>query len=244
MRYLLFIFLSVLLFSCKKNENKYAKVDFNYQSNAGTTPYLFSDYFTNGDGIKIRLELLKFYISNVTFYTEKNKSFEATEIALVEINNNGQGSLSCSLPSGNYTKLSFGIGVPEYLNESDPADYADDQYHPLNTLQNTYWGMNSMYRFVMIDGKYDIDGDGTDEGAFSYHTGYSDSYRTVSIEKEFDFEKKESYTYQFSIDVTKLFYVSGSQVDVTTESNYHGDYSLINLSIRISDNFMNAISMQ
>ncbi|MBK9192232.1 MAG: hypothetical protein IPM77_12370 [Crocinitomicaceae bacterium] len=138
----------------------------------------------------------------------------------MKIDQSGSGSMSVKVPAGNYTSLKFGIGVPQEMNEADPSEY-NEADHPLSTTQNTYWGMNSMYRFVMIDGKYDLTGDGTDDGSFSYHTGYNDCYREKEFVMDFDFQRKENYTYNLMIDLSKLFYVSGSMINVQTESNFH-----------------------
>jgi hypothetical protein len=242
MRYLIPLFLILLLLSCKKSEKNKAAVDLNFQTNIGASAYSFSEYFTNGDGIKIRIEVLQFYIADVRFVDKKGHETTVADIALVKCVN-GNGSMTMQIPAGNYTSIKFGIGVPDEMNQAGPAAYTEAD-HPLSSTQNTYWGMNSMYRFVMIDGKYDLTGDGIDEGGFSYHTGFNECYRELELVHDFSFDKKGSHTEKVSIDLSKLFYSSGSIVDVTTESNYHGDYSQIDLAIRLSNNFAAALSIQ
>ena len=237
------VFFVLILIGCKKNEKQKATVDLNFQTTNAGTNYTFEEEFTNGDGIKIRIELLQFYISNIRFVNEKGKEIIAKDIALVKCDLNGLGVAEIKVPAGNYKSVRFGIGVPKELNEKTPADFTEVN-HPLNSSQNTYWGMNSMYRFVMIDGRYDIEGDGILDGTFSYHTGYEDSYREVELIHDFAFDRKGVYTQSILIDVSKLFYVSGNIVDVVTESNFHGNYAEIDLSIRISDNFASALSIQ
>ncbi|MBI3134930.1 MAG: hypothetical protein HYZ14_09685 [Bacteroidetes bacterium] len=235
--------IAVLLISCKKSENQKATVDFAFQTRSGQTDYLFSEYFTNGDGKKIRIEVLQFYISDIRFVTKKGKEMEAGDIALVKCDFGGKGTMAVKVPAGDYTAIRFGIGVPEAMNAEGPDAYTDAD-HPLSIMQNTYWGMNSMYRFVMVDGKYDLTGDGTDDGGFSYHTGFNDSYREVELVHDFSFDRKGTYAATIGIDLAKLFYVSGSMIDVASESNFHGDYTNIGLSLRVSDNFAAALSIQ
>jgi hypothetical protein len=242
MRHLIPLLLILVFASCKKSEQNKADVDFNFQTKTGSIDYSFSEYFTNGDGIKIRIEVLQFYIADVRFVDKKGKETSVADIALVKCVN-GSGVMSLKIPAGNYTSVKFGIGVPDEMNQAGPSEYTEAD-HPLSSTQNTYWGMNSMYRFLMIDGKYDLTGDGIDEGGFSYHTGFNDCYREVEWVHEFSFDKKGSHTENVSIDLSKLFYVTGSVVDVPTESNYHGDYSQIGLAIRLSNNFANALSIQ
>ena len=240
----LLVFSMIFLFlACKKGENQKANVQFEFQTYSGDNPYLFSTYFTNGDGINIRMEVIQFYVSNIRFVSKKGKEIEVAEIALVKCTNEGIGSCAVKIPAGEYTTLRFGIGVPEEMNLKGPAEFTEVN-HPLNASQNTYWGMNGMYRFVMMDGKYDLSGDGIDEGGFSYHTGFKDCYREVELKHDFSFDRKEEVTSVIRLDLNKLFYVSGSMIDIPVESNFHGDYSNIALAIKLSDNFANALSIQ
>lgn len=242
MRHLFPLFLILIALSCDKSEKNKATVDLNFQASIGASAYSFSDYFTNGDGIKIRIEVLQFYIADVRFVDKKGEETSVADIALVKCIN-GNGSMSMQVPAGNYTSVKFAIGVPDEMNQAGPSAYTEAD-HPLSSTQNTYWGMNSMYRFLMIDGKYDLTGDGIDEGGFSYHTGFNDCYREIELEHDFSFDKKGVHTENISIDLSKIFYSSGSLVDVTTESNFHGDYSQIDLAIRLSNNFAAALSVQ
>ena len=229
-------------FSCKKNENQKAVVDLHFQAKVAGSDYVLADDFINGDGLHLRIEAVWFYIADVRFVNKKGKEVLAEEIALVKLDANGFATASVKIPAGDYTALRFGIGVPQALNEADPAEF-NESGHPLNVTENTYWGMNGMYRFVMIDGRYDVEGDGTPDGTFSYHTGYNESYREVEFAGDFSFDRKGSYSHEIIIDIEKLFYVSGSEVDVLTESYYDGDLSNIDLAHRISDNFMNSLSL-
>lgn len=237
-----FIFLFIFL-SCKKSENQKADVDVTIQTITPDADYNFSDYYTNPDGIKIRIEVLQFYIADVRFVNKNGKEFSAGEIALVKCDMNGTGSMSLKVPAGDYTSVKFGIGVPADMNAAGPGEY-NEVDHPLNALQGTYWSMNSSYRFVMIDGKYDLTGDGTDDGGFSYHTGFDDCYREIELTHDFSFDRRGTYAEKLVLDVTKLFYISGSEIDVPTESNFHGEVSAIDLALRLSDNFANALTVE
>jgi len=238
-RYFLFLSVILIFIGCKKSENQKATVGLQFQTEESGVDYTFLNEFTNGDGIKIRLEVLQFYISNIRFVNKKGKEIVAEDIALVKCDLNGFGMAEIKVPAGEYTSLRFGIGVPKEMNEKTPADFKEVD-HPLNSSQNTYWGMNAMYRFVMIDGRYDLEGDGILDGTFSYHTGYEESYREVEFVHDFSFDRKGNYSQKVSIDVSKLFYVTGSVVDVVNEPNYHGSTTDLNLSVRVSDNFANS----
>lgn len=239
---ILLLVLITSLFSCKKSEKQKATVHVNFQAVVSSNTYQLYDYFNNYDGKELFIELLQFYLSDVYFISDKSKEIQGAEIVLVKINQNGFGSFDVKIPADDYTKIKFGIGVKKELNESDPNEYAEDD-HPLSVTQNTYWGMNGMYRFVMIDGKYDLDANDTADGSFSYHTGFEECYREVEFPIDLSLDKKEAADLNFMIDVSKFFSISGNEVDVATESNYHGNLTDLDLAIRISNNFATSISL-
>src|SRR5688572_21027362 len=117
MRLILTFSIIFLFLACKKSENQKATVNFEFQTRSGQTDYTFSEYFTNGDGIKIRIEVLQFYVSNIRFVSKKGKEVEAADIALVKCGVNGKGSMTVKIPAGEYTAVRFGIGVPAEMNE-------------------------------------------------------------------------------------------------------------------------------
>ena len=123
---------------------------------------------------------------------------------------------------------------------------ADPVIHPFDTF-NTYekaveWmRVNEPLAYKMLVPLGE--GDGLMDGTFSYHTGYNESYREVELVHDFSFDRKDVYSQIISIDVNKLFYVTGNIVDVVNEPNYHGSLTEIELSIRVSDNFAAAFSI-
>ena len=238
-----FFLMLVIITGCKKSEGQKATLSLQFQTVIGEANYSFLDSYLNQGTQAIRLEVFQFYISDITLVNKKGKETIVSDIELVKLDLSGFGLAEVKIPAGDYASLKFGIGVSPELNATSPSDHKDAD-HPLSSTQNTYWGMNSMYRFLMIDGRYDHENDGTMDGIFSYHTGYDDCYRIVEFSKDLSFDRKENYTEKITIDVTKLFNVSGSLVDVVNESNFHGEYSEIAVALRLSTNFSSSLSLQ
>ncbi len=236
------ILLVVVFFaSCKKNQHGDLTIEFHTQLDGSDCDLMTP--FTNSAGQQLKIELLKFYISDIVLVNNKGDEKLLSEIELITIDNNGDASMTFEAPVGDYETLKFGIGVPAPLNEADPSNY-NDEGNPLNTTEGMYWDMNAMYRFVSIDGRYDIEPDGTDDGTLSYHSGYEDSYRnyTFSIQKEV--EKNGSATIAVLIDLKKIICASGNEIDVVSTPYYHGNLTDFYLSIMLSDNFQSAISVE
>lgn len=244
MKKLLFISFLVALLACKKNEKNAASVTLNFQTEIDGNSSALSEIFMDSEGRGIKIELLKFYLSDIYFVdSKKDKVYDVEDIALLEIAANGSGNIELKVPAGDYQSMHIGIGVPQSLNESDPSDYTQAD-HPLSTTQNTYWGMNAMYRFVMVDGRYDIENDAVFDGTFSYHTGYNSSYRNLSFDQDFSFDKKGEHTINLGIDITAILEGSGGNQDVVNASNFHGNQADIAIANLVSDNFVNALSLK
>ena len=235
----LLILLTVILVSCKKfKERRLAVVSFNIQTEIGQTNFDLMNRFDDSQGRAISIELIKFYLSDLSFINEEGEEILTDDILLVELDKNGLATFDTKIEAGTYTAIKFGIGVPKAQNESDPSSF-NEEGHPLNTTNNTYWGMNSMYRFVMIDGRYFENN--TFVKTFSYHSGYNESFRTLQLNKQMTFEKKGNYSETIYIDVSKILEGPGGNLDIENKSNYHGSLDDFYLSEQISDNFLSAI---
>ncbi len=80
-----------------------------------------------------------------------------------------------NVPEGDYTGIRFGYGVSPDLNAKQPKDFPAG--HPLS-LENEYWLGWKSYIFNKIEGKADLNNDGTPEGNLVYHCGSDAVYRT------------------------------------------------------------------
>lgn len=242
MKFKLLIILTVaLLVSCKKN--KKATLVLNFQTEIDGQIHDMSSLFQDADSRYMRFELLKFYIADISLTSKKGDIVQLSEIELIDLGTKGIGSISLGVPVDDYSSISFGIGVPKTLNEADPSSFTEPD-HPLSTTQSTYWGMNGMYRFVMIDGRYDNEPDGTFDGTFSYHTGYNDSYRVLSFNKNLTFDKDETLEITISINLVTVMAGSGGSLDIVNENNYHGDLNNQHLSTMVSDNFSSSFTIK
>jgi len=228
----------LLLFSCKKlKEKRAATLTINFQTELNQNNFDLSGRFSDSQNRRILFESIKFYLSDIIFINDKGEEIPTEDIVLVELDANGKASFEIKIEAGSYTDLKFGLGVSKDLNETDPSLYTTAN-HPLGSLQNTYWGMNSMYRFVMIDGRY-FDENDTYVGTFSYHSGRNESFRTVTLTHSMVFEKKASYAETIFIDVAKILEGTGGNLDIENHSNYHGSEEDFYLSEQLSDNFKN-----
>jgi hypothetical protein len=230
----------LVLVSCNK-EKKYPSVNLSFQTQLNGSNCSLSQVFPDSQNKSIRLELVKFYLSKISFVNHKDEVVELKDIALIDLNSSGTAMMSFALPNDSYKSLKFGVGVHKEFNSQTPADFTEEN-HPLNSVQNTYWGMNGMYRFVMIDGRYDIENDNIFDGTFSYHSGFESSYREVELIKDFKFKKNETYDLTIFIDIAKILEGTGGNLDLINRPNYHGNSEDMDLATTLSDNVSQVFS--
>lgn len=242
-----FGFAALLLFgvtACNKNGEKInSDVSISFQTQINGTNYAINDVYRNASDVDIKFESFQFYLSDISIINSDGDARLLSEVELFKFNTTGYSNLDFRVPHGQYESIQFGIGVKKELNEADPSNYSEAG-HPLNTIENTYWGWAGMYRFIMNEGRFDADLDGDFEGIFAYHTGRELSYRTLTLTHDFEISKKEANALNFTIDLYQLLEKTGNEVDVTTEPFYHGSTENEDISIRISDNMMGAIAVK
>ncbi len=244
LNYSIIILLAIFsLTACKKNgETNNADLTISFQNQVNGANFGLNVPYRNASNVDIQYEIFQFYLSDIMIVNANDEARLVSEIELFKFDATGFSSIDFRVPLGDYKSISFGIGVKKELNEADPSTYSEEG-NPLNITENTYWGWASMYRFIMSEGRYDGDLDGTYEGTFAYHTGREASYRTYSVSHDFEVNKKGSNTLAFTINLYELIDHLENEVDVLTEPYYHGGTENEDISTRISDNMVGAIQV-
>lgn len=132
--------------------------------------------------------------------------------------------------------LEFGIGVSNDVNFNNPADYdADNDLSPQSP--SMHWNWNSGYRFIVIEGMVDVDGDQTLDSTFQYHIGTSDLFRTSSVMIHENVDVMESIMLSLNIDVSQVL----ADIDIANNLDTHTMNNLP-LAEKIADQMKDAIS--
>lgn len=113
-----------------------------------------------------------------------------------------------------YQLLELAIGLDSIVNHEDPtiASFPLDQ-------PNMHWGWNPMagYKFVVLEGRFDSDGDGTitdEDLPFGYHCTNNSLYTPLEI----GINPFSSSNLNLDLDISKLF----EGIAIPTEPNQHG----------------------
>lgn len=216
-------------------------VNFRY----GTQTLVYGQEYTYDTDKKIKIELVKFYVSKPALRNSAGESVPFdTDYFLVDVDH--PKLAAGKFPKDTYTALQFGVGVDNSRNiETDPqaipaTDYPTD--HPLNAGADMWWGWATGYIFVKVEGRIDADNNGSyvdvDDKTISYHPGVSDLYRSILLEKTIAVEG-ETAEFGVSLDVEKLF----TNIDLITHPYSHPnstDHPEYSFSVRMMDNFPTA----
>ncbi len=224
--YFFVLFASVLLIasSCNKDKGKgnlnlimHPKID------GADVAFETTVYSEATQMVRYRVDLLEFYVSNIRL-TKKDNSVvslaSADDVKLYYFGDKIVNSSSLNIPSGDYTKITFTLGLGSTLNATAPGDYATD--HPMGANSGNYWSMNNSYIFSKLEGFIDTSNTSgaTLTSSFVYHVGGDGYTRDITINKEFAIEEDGTTNFPVKLDVLKLWNGS-TPVNLKTELQTH-----------------------
>jgi hypothetical protein len=245
------IALTVLVFSlvfvaCKKDELKElchsAPLHLSFSTvldgaNLQLNDTLYTDYMDRA----YRVELLKFYLSNWSLEKKSGERVPFGDIVLFDYSQTEDFSFDMIVDTGVYKNLHFAIGLDSLTNTSDPATFASA--HPLSIAQNTYWTWATKYKFFMLEGRVSPRlGVETPTSIFSYHTGFDELYREISLPLNSFFLTNEGDSIAFSLDLGKVFEGDAGTIDFITDSFSH-TLSNFDLAEKVTNNIAGSFSI-
>ena len=149
---LLLMLMSLSLLSCEKDSaapagNGELRVEFENIVGAETLQ-LDSRTYTNSLGQPYTVSQFAYYVSNFTLQKKDGSTFQVPEsyFLIDEANQESQMITLTGIPAGDYTGVSFLIGVDSTRNTSGAQTGALD---PINGM---FWSWNTGYIFVRMEG--------------------------------------------------------------------------------------------
>lgn len=207
----------------------------------GDEPFSVAEPRVNITNYRVLFDMIRLYLAEIELVGPANERL--TEIELFNLGAASQVR-RYEVPAGTWSGVRMGIGVPSALNFSDPALYP--QGHPLSVSNGTYWTWTTGYRFVIFDGRYDVDpeGTGTILPVFSIHPGLDTCYTVVQRNAAQPIVVRAGETTQLRVefDVSRFFYSAVDTLDLAVDNQAHGDN--IQLATRFMDLVSRAMTLQ
>ncbi len=204
-------------------------------------PFALNTVYTNVSNYRVKVEALKFYLGDVRLHTATDTTL-LKDIALFNMAN-GTATVNWIAEPGTWTGFHAGLGVPLVLNEADPITYGTG--HPLNLSNGMYWTWASMYRFLLFDGRYDTDPNGTATPAvpFSMHTGLNPVYREFNLDlgSGLAITAGNTTTLTLELAVDRFFYSDMDTLDLVLENSTHGDN--MPLALELTENAVRSFTI-
>lgn len=148
-----FLLFTTVFISCKKEEtptiNEKGSFVLEFENLVNETPLVLNTQsYKNAKGDNFNISVFKYYISNVSLTKEDGSVYKIPESYLL-VDASKPASLLNSLtdiPAGDYTQISFTIGVDKERN------LAGAQTGALDPALGMFWTWNSGYIFVKFEG--------------------------------------------------------------------------------------------
>jgi len=196
------------------------------------------------------VEFFKYYLSNV-YLIDGSRSIKILDVALIthfdatsSDPNAIQTSVYLDVDPGSYTALKIGIGLDAETNATDPNDPSLEIGHPLSSDQNTHWGQWGNYKFIMLEGRWDNNADGSPNAIYGYHTGFDEFYREKTFEKTIVTTSNDTTHLKLNIEYNEIFF-GNDTLDMAVDGTWHGtDTSYLDPARAISDNFIQTLTLE
>ncbi|HRW88340.1 MAG TPA: hypothetical protein P5027_00155 [Flavobacteriales bacterium] len=206
-------------------------------------PFATNTEYHNVNDYRVFVDQVRAYLSEMRLVSATDTA-ELLDIDLVDLGG-GPVTYSFTVPGGTYTHLLTGIGIPEDLNNSDPAQYP--QGHPLSLSNGTYWTWTTGYRFIIFDGRYDTDPNGTGNvlPTFSIHAGLDTCYTFAEVQSLLPITIMEGVTHQATlrVHVDRFFHSGTDTLDLAIDNQFHGG-SNVDVALRLMEHVKHALELE
>ena len=245
MRFLLFIFISFLIFSCEKDKPLPAAVESDYltvnlQPFYGVDSlYLDSSYITS-EGYKVKFTDIRCFFTNI-----KNGDSTLNQASLYDFRETGRFLFRSQGNPIDYSSLSTLVGVDSSLNHSDPSAFPNESVLNISNAGTMHWGWNPGYIFISVEGKVDTisSASSTFDKNFTFHVG-TDSYLGSKIFSSINWQTLEDHEYYFDLKLNMQTFLNSSnyQIDLSNEFITHSASGQETLTNKAFSNFIESIS--
>lgn len=207
-----------LLASCDKdtatpdnnNTPSNGNLNISIQHTIGSEALVMNDMrYTNAAGNLYSINLLKYYISNITLHKKDGNNTAFSVYKLIDGALPATASFSVgNLEAGSYDSISFCIGIDPTRNHTGAQD------GDLDVSKGMFWTWNTGYIFYKHEGQYKNTAGQTKSMIF--HLGTDNAFTKISIPVALEINGNK--TMQLQLDVNSI-YTSPQTIDFNVDNN-------------------------
>jgi hypothetical protein len=212
------ILTSFVFSACEKEEeinpNEKGELTLEFDNVAGSSDFALNTEYTNASGEKFKVNFLQYYISNIklkkadgtTYTVPQDESYFLVREHLAS----SQKITLQNVPAGDYSELTFMIGVDSLRNTKDVSQRTGAlDVGNANTGGSMYWSWNSGYIFFRMEG---TSPQSTATGnELTYHVGGFGGYATAT------FNNTRTKTLNFGSDRAKVREGKETELHITAD---------------------------
>lgn len=173
------------------DENNLAPLSVEFDNIVGDRTLSFNNtgsLYTNAAGEKFSISLVQYFISNIKVTAASGETYTVnpdSSYFLIKGNDKATRFANVKVPEGDYTKLTFTLGVDSLRSTMDVSKRTG-VLDPGTGMDGMYWGWNAGYIFFKFEGNSNViaddeSGDPTGKKQFKYHIGGFGGYSAPTI---------------------------------------------------------------
>jgi len=178
LHYILLLFIVQALSPSPLRTSEPMKLTIDVKHVFGTDPLLMDEDYLTLHNDQVTLTKFKYYLGNLQLKTRQGIVWrDADTYHLIDVNDETSPVYTIqmdNIPQGDYTTLSFSVGVDSIRNHSG------EQEGVLNPDHGMFWMWETGYVFFKMEGLFKSEG--KTSGALVYHIGRDECYRTVDLQ--------------------------------------------------------------
>lgn len=243
--YYLLLILVLTLVSCKDDvveeptpELDYLKITL--QPVLGANNLSLNDTITTVEGYKVQYTDLKCYFSDV-----KNGGNTLTQAGLFDYKQNGTFLLQAVGKKADYSAFTAYLGVDPAINHNDPSAFSNSSPLNIANANDMHWDWNPGYIFIKVEAKVDtiIDGVNNLDHFVVLHVGTDAFIQNLSFSSlNWQTVTDHLAVLPLKLDMEKFLQNGAQTIDLKTEHTTHSAAGQEALSIKVIQNFKDAIS--
>ena len=188
---------------------------FHLHTDIDTNEYSYGDTIKNADGRKMTISIAQLYISGVKLYKTDGTSVSVPGFVLKNIDS--EQFIVGSAPAGNYSYVSFNVGLDSLTNSKDPSIYSTS--NPLGSHTPSMWFGSTQKGYIFVNVKGTIDTSAAKNGKadypFSFQIGSNALLQSVTMSSSpFTIYPNSPQEVHLNVDYAKLL----KGLDLKTEN--------------------------
>lgn len=207
----------------------------------GSADLSLDQTFTTSEGYKVQFTDIKCYFTSM-----KNGSNELFDAALYDYRENGTLLIEKAGDPELFGEISGFLGVDSQYNHDDPSAFPNTNPLNISIANDMHWDWNPGYIFVKLEGKVDTIPDAIEnfDHFAVFHVGGDNILQTISL-SSMNWQAISSGVYQskWKLDLEKFLQNGSQTIDLKTEFSSHSSAGQEALTLKVIQNFKDAISL-